>query len=124
MLYSARLGSLSTSEGGHLRCIEPHASIFSCAFWLATAAVIDGCTAVENDLMPLKTVTEVLEQHSSEIMAQPGVVGVGESECAGAPCIRVYVLERTPDLLDQIPATLEGYPVLIEESAEIRPLDR
>lgn len=74
--------------------------------------------------MPQVTVAEVLQKRSLEIMAWPGVVGVGEGECAGSPCIRIYVVEKTPEVLERIPETLDGYLVRIEESGEIRPLGR
>ena len=82
------------------------------------------CAPVEGERMQEKSLSVVLEEYSQAIMSLPGVVGVGEGECAGTPCIKIYVVQKTPDLLDQIPATLDGYTVLIEESGEIRPLGR
>jgi hypothetical protein len=32
------------------------------------------------------------------------------------------VIQKTPELEQKIPRTLEGYPVVIEETGEIRPL--
>ena len=74
--------------------------------------------------MQEKALSVVMEERSRAIMSLPGVVGIGEGECAGTPCIKIYVVQKTPDLLDQIPATLDGYAVLIEETGEIRPLGR
>jgi hypothetical protein len=53
-------------------------------------------------------------------MAQPDVVAVGEGECEGEPCIKVYVSKRAAVLDDSIPARLDGYRVVIELSGEIR----
>ena len=69
-----------------------------------------------------KTLEAVLKQHSDRLMALPGVVGVAIGECEGNPCIKVLVVEKTPQLVNEIPPTLEGYPVVIEETGEIRAL--
>ncbi len=73
--------------------------------------------------MPDKTIEAVLETHSPRLMSLPGVVGVGEGRCAGVPCIKVLVLEKTPELVERIGVRIEGYAVEITESGEIRALD-
>ena len=35
----------------------------------------------------------------------------------------VFVARKTPDLLKAIPASLEGYPVAVEETGELRPFE-
>ena len=70
--------------------------------------------------MPNKTIDTVLEEHTETLMAIPGVVGTAQSECDGAPCIKVYVTELTTDLRDRIPETIEGYPVSVQETGPIR----
>ncbi|MFH1559848.1 MAG: hypothetical protein ABID84_00315 [Chloroflexota bacterium] len=57
-------------------------------------------------------------------MRLPGVVGTALGEWEGEPCIKVYVVEKTPDLLRQIPATLDGYKLKVQETGEIRALDQ
>ena len=91
---------------------------------LLAAMAAYACAPIEGERMQERSLSVVLEEHSRAIMSLPGVVGVGEGECAGTPCIKIYVVQKTPDLLDQIPATLDGYAVLIEEAGEIRPLGR
>ncbi len=39
------------------------------------------------------------------------------------PCIRVFVVEKTEELLKQIPDEIEGYTVDLEATGVIRPLD-
>ena len=73
--------------------------------------------------MPGNIIREMLKRHTDELMAVPGVVGVGEGKSRGRPCITVFVVARTPDLLRQIPDTIEGYPVQIEESGELHKLN-
>lgn len=76
--------------------------------------------------MPKRDINEVKEAHTSELMALPGVVGVyiGLMDDEQTMCIKVMVLEKTPALDKKIPETLEGYPVLIEETGEIRPMPK
>jgi hypothetical protein len=75
----------------------------------------------ETRLAAARPLEEVLRVHTDRLMAMPGVVGVAEGLCDGRPCIRVFVARKTPDLLKAIPATLDGYPVAVEETGELRP---
>ena len=82
--------------------------------------------AVENsrgeDTMPSKTIEEVLKEHTDELMSIPGVVGTAEGLCDGSPCIKVFVIEITPELEQKILNILEGYPVEVEETGEFEAL--
>ncbi len=57
---------------------------------------------------------------TDRVMALPGVVGLGIGECEGAPCIKVFVVQKTPQLESAIPSTFEGFPVEIQVTGEIR----
>ena len=72
--------------------------------------------------MAAKTIEEVLKEHTPELMSLPGVVGTAQGLCNDQPCIKVFVIEKTPELDQEIPDVLEGYPVIIEETGEIRAL--
>jgi hypothetical protein len=72
--------------------------------------------------MSEKTISAVLKEHTASLMALPGVVGTAEGRCDGKPCIKVYVKEKSAEIVKQIPAEIEGYPVTILETGEIRPL--
>ncbi len=78
----------------------------------------------EGNPMPAKAIDEVLKEHAKAIMSILGVVGVGQSLCDDKPCIKVYVIKETPELNQKIPRILEGYPVMIEETGEIRALPK
>ncbi len=73
--------------------------------------------------MAEKTIEAVILEHTGSLMALPGVVGTAIGECAGKPCIKVYVEKKTPELLNQIPSTIDGYTVAVQETGEIRALD-
>ncbi len=73
--------------------------------------------------MRSRTIEEVLEAHTDELMAVPGVVGTAIGDCAGRPCIKVFVTERTTALEKRIPSALEGHKVELETTGEFRALD-
>ena len=49
-----------------------------------------------------------------------GVVGVAIGAVDGQPVIKLLVVKKTPELEQQIPKMVEGYPVMLEETGEIR----
>ena len=81
------------------------------------------CSQQGESTMQEKTIQTVLKEHTDKLMALPGVVGTGQGECSGKPCIKVFVAKKTPDLLKQIPSTLEGHPVEVQETGQFRALD-
>jgi hypothetical protein len=95
--------------------------------WLLAAAVTAGQERAGDQSkekpMQEKTIEEVLKEHTDSLMALPGVVGTAIGECAGKPCIKVYVEKKTPELLKQIPTAIDGYMVAVQETGEIRALD-
>jgi hypothetical protein len=72
--------------------------------------------------MPRPAIDKVLEQHAPELMRLAGVVGVYQSaRDDGSPAITVMVLDST--VVSSIPRELDGYPVEVEVSGPIRPLE-
>ncbi len=57
---------------------------------------------------------------TDSVMSLPGVVGIGIGECEGVPCIKIFVVQRTPELEGEIPSTFEGFPVEMQVTGEIR----
>ena len=94
--------------------------------WLMTAAAYgqEQADQPKQKRMPKKTIEAVLKEHTDRLMSISGVVGTAQGLCADKPCIKVYVVKKTPDLVKQIPSTLEGYSVEIQETGEIKALDR
>ncbi|MDD3642245.1 MAG: hypothetical protein PHQ19_02115 [Candidatus Krumholzibacteria bacterium] len=69
-------------------------------------------------------IIRAMNAHVDQLMAVPGVAAVAVGELAdGTPCIRVYVVEKTPGHGVLIHGEIEGYPVDVEESGEIRPME-
>ena len=73
--------------------------------------------------MPADRIGQVLAKHAHILMRIPGVIGAGQGESAGSPCITVLVVQDTPDLRKKIPPTLAGYPVVVQETGPIQALD-
>lgn len=73
--------------------------------------------------VPVRDINQVMQDHTAEWMALPGVVGVyiGAQE-GGRLCIRVMVVKKNDMLEQTIPCNVEGHPVEIEETGEIRPM--
>ncbi len=71
--------------------------------------------------MPEHPIADVLAAHTPELMALPGVVGTYQgARPDGAPAIVVMLARRDAALEQRIPRTLEGWPVVLEVTGEIR----
>jgi len=83
-------------------------------------------TGEKSDILPkgnqmvARPIVEVLKDHARDLMSIPGVLGAGQGLCEGKPCIKVFVIKKTPELVQKNPDTLDGYPVVIEETGEVK----
>lgn len=77
------------------------------------------------DPSPKRDINDVLRAHDKELLAVPGVVGVfvGLLEDGKTPCLKVMLAQKSPEVERAIPKMLEGYPVVVEVTGEIRPLE-
>ena len=82
-----------------------------------------GSEKESDTIMPDTDINTVMEAHVDGLMAIPGVTGVavGETE-NGTPCILVLVVEETEEINQKIPDQLEGHPVRLMVSGEIKPM--
>ncbi len=94
-----------------------------------TAGNLAGCSYTgHGDLekgrtMPERTIEQVQEEHTDEWMAIPGVEGTAIGLYEGKPCIKIFSSKKAENLRAMIPSTVEGYPVIIEETGVFRALD-
>jgi hypothetical protein len=92
---------------------------------LVALSLLGACRSGAGDgrNMPVQDIKTVMEAHVDELMAIEGVtaVAIGALE-DGTPCIKVYVVEKTDALVRRIPETLDGHPVVVEESGVIEPM--
>ena len=100
---------------------------------LGLAVVLGGAHAPARDAaadagkgkaMAEMSITQALKEATPALMKIEGVVGTAQGRCEGAPCIKVYVAKKTPELLRQIPAAIAGHPVAVEETGEFKALER
>jgi hypothetical protein len=98
------------------------------AFVVSTLVTCDGraperVNPSSEDSTHMSSITDVLEAHTAELMAIPGVVGTGIGEEDGEPCILVLVAKKDERLRRQIPTRLGGFRVRIDETGEVRPVN-
>ena len=72
--------------------------------------------------MPEKSVEQVLAEHTDEWMVIPGIEGTAIGLFEGKPCIKIFLSKKAEDMRGMIPSTIEGYPVIIEETGTFRAL--
>ena len=74
--------------------------------------------------LPKRDINAVLAAHDKELLAVPGVVGVyvGLLSDQKTPCLKIMLARPSPEADRTIPKQLEGYPVVVEVTGEIRPL--
>ncbi|HYQ86009.1 MAG TPA: hypothetical protein VES59_02075 [Bacteroidota bacterium] len=83
----------------------------------------DNINAKRESSMAQRDINLVKEAHTKELMSVPGVIGVYVGALDdGKPCIGVMVVKKSSALEQRIPGMLEGYPVRIDETGEIKPL--
>lgn len=73
--------------------------------------------------MAQRSIEQVQADYTDEWMAIPGVEGVGIGLFEGEPCIKVFSSKKAQELLPKIPAVVEGYPVIVEQTGTFRALE-
>ena len=75
---------------------------------------------------PSPDINAVLRAHDKELLAVPGVVGVyvGLLDDRKTPCLKVMLAQKSAETERAIPKNIEGFPVVIEVTGEIKPLDK
>ena len=97
---------------------------------MTTAGNLAGCSYIgPSDLekgrtMPERTIEQVQEEHTDDWMAIPGIEGTAIGLFEDKPCIKVFSSKKAEELRAKIPTTIEGYPVIIEETGSFRALDQ
>jgi hypothetical protein len=88
------------------------------------ASVCQQNMAQTNLPSPKRDISAVLAAHDKELLAIPDVVGVyvGVLEDGRTACLKVMLARKNPETERKIPHLLEGYPVVVEVTGEIRPL--
>ena len=69
--------------------------------------------------MPARAIEQVLREHAGILMSLPGVVATAEGLIHGKPCVKVYVAVKTPELERELPKSIDGFLVVVQEVGEI-----
>ena len=88
------------------------------------ALAMPGCRQSANEpAVTARPIEQVLADHTPALMKIPGVVGTYQGETPnGRPCIKVMVARDAPEIRAAVPRVLEGWPVEIDVTGEIRAL--
>lgn len=70
-----------------------------------------------------RAIEQVQQEHTAEWMAIAGVEGTAIGLLDGEQCIKVFASVKAQELRIKIPSTIEGYPVVIEETGAFGALD-
>ena len=75
---------------------------------------------------PSRDINAVLRAHDKELLAIHGVVGVyvGMLDDGKTVCLKVMLAAKSAEAERAIPKSIEGFPVMVEVTGEIRPLDK
>jgi hypothetical protein len=110
------IGDMSFFSGNFGRAVLCTAALLFCSCFPDNHGKLNREAAIPD-------IQTALKQYSDSLMAIPGVVGVWEGRTASdKTCIRVAVDKKTADLAKKIPTVLQGFPVEIEETGPIRPM--
>lgn len=74
--------------------------------------------------MSQKTIEQVQEEYTDEWMAIDGVEGTAIGLYEGKPCIKIFSSVPATQLKNKIPSSVEGHPVIIEETGSFRALEQ
>ena len=97
---------------------------------IVVVAVIFGCAerhsrdSEQVEIMSQKTIEQVQEEHTRGWMAISGVEGTAIGLYKNKPCIKIFSSKKAEELREKIPAIVDGYPVVIEETGTFRALDQ
>ena len=73
--------------------------------------------------LPEQDIKTVMEAHAARLMAISGVTAVAIGELQDkTPCIKIYILDESEEIKNSIPSSLDGHPVVITVSGQIKPM--
>ena len=97
---------------------------------ISAASILVGCSDADPSnpekgrSMPERTIQQVQEEHTDEWMTIDGIEGTAVGLFEGKPCIKIFSSKKAEELRGIIPSTVDGYPVIIEETGIFRALDQ
>lgn len=72
--------------------------------------------------MPTRPIEDVLATHSEDLLARPGVTIVYQGALEdGSPCITIGVFDAKAASARDLPQSIEGYRVVLQETGALGP---
>jgi hypothetical protein len=72
--------------------------------------------------MSVRTIEQVHRENVDAWMALPGVIGTAIGRHGDRPCILILAEADNEQIRLHVPSTVEGYPVIIQHTGDIRAL--
>lgn len=112
-------------RGFHFRIMSTRLCLCMALLLVIVAGAISCGTQKESkDEMPTRDINAVMTDHTTELIAIPGVTGVAIGELEDhTPCILVLVEEESDEIKKAVPKKLEGHPVQLLVTGKIVPMD-
>jgi len=94
-------------------------------FALVLFSTVHGTMAQNTSPSPRRDINAVLAAHDRELLTMPDVVGFSVTTLGDGrtPCLKIMLARHNPKTERAIPRSIEGYPVIVEVTGEIRALD-
>ena len=101
-----------------------HKAAVVCAAATLFSSALPRLIMSETSPNPRRDINAVLADHDDRLLKVPGVVGVyvGLMEDGKTPCLKVMLAEESEAARRAIPKSIEGFPVVVEITGELRPL--
>jgi len=96
---------------------------------IVSSSVLEGCSNTDTEMVEResavsnRTIEQVQDAHTAEWMNISGIEGTGIGLRDGKPSIIIFSSRAAKELKGMIPATVEGYPVVIEETGTFSTLE-
>ncbi len=82
-------------------------------------SAVDELSVQEESAVPDMSIEDAQKALTDSLMVEAGIAGTAITECAGIPCLKVYVVTDTKEIMDRIPKTFAGYEVTVQVTGEI-----
>jgi hypothetical protein len=104
----------------------PRPALYSVLIALIFLSVCVQNMAQNSSPSPKRDINAVLAAHDKELLTIPDVVGVyvGTLQDRRTPCLKVMLARENSEAKRKIPKVIEGYPVVVEVTGEIRALGK
>ena len=81
---------------------------------------VDERVVQEESAVPDMSIEDAHKALTDSLMVETGIAGTAIAECEGTPCLKVYVVTDTKEIMDRIPKTFAGYEVTVQVTGEIK----